>query len=334
MANQPSSAATGPSCDGGKGFDLDIKSKLGELADETPGSRLGGAVIEVIGAEILVPSAVPEHVVDRGQHRSGTQRLLGATAAAQAIELGLEIAALLAGCGPGALDEHGLEPRGAFAQAGGPALARALVIARTKPGPGQQMGRARKAAHITPDLRQNHPRRQGADARNGDQQADHGLNRGLTGFDRRVHPGDHRVDLPIDPLGGRRQGIDLPKVKPQQETMVIRHPPPQRLAQLIARRLEPPIGKLGQDARIGLTGASIIARPLTPRMSVITQSSLMLASSSVFWTRLLANQLLAEQRAQFLDLRLRNETRPDQANRSAIQVASLTSVLRPGTFLM
>ena len=71
VANQPSSAATGPSWDGGKGFDLDIKSKLGKLADETPGSRLGGAVIEVIGAEILVPSAVPEHVVDRGQHRSG-----------------------------------------------------------------------------------------------------------------------------------------------------------------------------------------------------------------------------------------------------------------------
>src|SRR3954465_516128 len=230
-ANQPSSAATGPSCDGGKGFDLDIKSKLGELADETPGSRLGGAVIEVIGAEILIPSAVPEHVVDRGQHRSGhgTQRLLGATAAAQAMELGLEIAALLAGCGPGALDEHGLEPRGAFAQAGGPTLARALVIARTKPGPGQQMGRARKAAHITPDLRQNHPRRQGADARNGDQQADHGLNRGLTGFDPRVHPGDHRIDLPIDPLGRRCQGIDLPKVKPQQETMMIRPPPPQPL---------------------------------------------------------------------------------------------------------
>ena len=116
------------------------------------------------------------------------------------------------------------------------------------------MGRARKAAHVAPDLRQNHPRRQGSDARNGDQQADHGLNRGLTGFDRRVHSGDHRIDLPIDPLGRRRQGIDLPKVKPQQEPMVIRHPPPQRLAQLIARRLEPPIGKLGQSARIGFTG--------------------------------------------------------------------------------
>ena len=59
-AKQPWPAATGPSCDGGKGFDLDIKSKLGELADETPGSRLGGAVIEVIGAEILIPGAVSE----------------------------------------------------------------------------------------------------------------------------------------------------------------------------------------------------------------------------------------------------------------------------------
>src|SRR3954464_15234209 len=124
-ANQPSSAATGPSCVGGKGFDVDIESKLGELADETPGSRLGGAVVEMVGAEILVLSTVREHVVDRGQHRRGygTQRLLGATTAAQAIELSLKIAALLAGCG--ALDEHGLEPRGAFAQAGRPALARA-----------------------------------------------------------------------------------------------------------------------------------------------------------------------------------------------------------------
>src|SRR3954454_11197640 len=89
VAKQPSSAATRPSCDDGKGFDLDIESKLGELADETPGSRLGGAVIEMVGAEILIPSAVPEHVVDRGQHRSGhgTQRLLGSTAAAQSIEL-------------------------------------------------------------------------------------------------------------------------------------------------------------------------------------------------------------------------------------------------------
>src|SRR3954453_3497516 len=142
-AQKASSGATGPSCDGGKGFDLNIKSKLGELADETPGSRLGGAVVEMVGAEILVLSTGREHVVDRGQHRRGygTQRLLGATTAAQAIELSLKIAALLAGCGPGALDEHGLEPRGAFAQAGRPALARALVIARTKPGPGQQMGR-------------------------------------------------------------------------------------------------------------------------------------------------------------------------------------------------
>jgi hypothetical protein len=81
VANQPSSAATRPSCDGGKGFDLDIKSKLGELADETPGSRLGGAVIEMVGAEILIPSAVPEHVVDRGSMskpgRSGVVRGVG-----------------------------------------------------------------------------------------------------------------------------------------------------------------------------------------------------------------------------------------------------------------
>jgi len=89
VANQPSSAATGPSWDGGKGFDLDIKSKLGELADETPGSRLGGAVIEVIGAEILVEGPVGEHVVGGGEDGcgDGAYGLLGAASGAQAARL-------------------------------------------------------------------------------------------------------------------------------------------------------------------------------------------------------------------------------------------------------
>ena len=66
--------------------------------------------------------------------------------------------------------------------------------------------------------------------------------------------------------------------------------------------------------------ASIIRRPLRPRMSLMTESSLMLASSSVFWIRWiwrLCSRVSclrgAQQRAQFLDRLFRNEARLDQA---------------------
>jgi hypothetical protein len=52
-------------------------------------------------------------VIDGRQDRGGERadRLFGATAGAQAVKLRLEIAGLLAGGGPNALDQGGLEPR-------------------------------------------------------------------------------------------------------------------------------------------------------------------------------------------------------------------------------
>ena len=50
--------------------------------------------------------------------------------------------------------------------------------------------------------------------------------------------------------------------------------------------------------------------------------------------RLLADQLLAEQRAQVLDLRLRNETRADQAIGQQIGDPGGIVDVGPGTFLM
>jgi hypothetical protein len=89
--------------------------------------------------------------------------------------------------------------------------------------------------------------------------------------------------------------------------------------------------------------ASIILRPLRPMMSVITESSLILASSSVFCIR---RMWLDFSRTNCL--RVRSKVRiscvggsgtklgriKPCANKSEIQSASLTSVLRPGTFFM
>jgi len=79
----------------------------------------------------------------------------------------------------------------------------------------------------------------------------------------------------------------LPQIQLKHEAMMIRQPPMQRIVQCLRRRLDPPVGQFSQLERF-LTPAiiaSIIRRPLTPRISLITESSLMLASSSVFCIR-------------------------------------------------
>src|ERR1700730_17399770 len=97
-----------------------------------------------------------QHVVDAGQDRGGerAERLFGAAAGAQAVELGLEIAGLLAGGGRGALHEGGLEPRGPLAHPSRSALAGALVVFRAQAGPGDQVPGGRKAAHVAADFGQ------------------------------------------------------------------------------------------------------------------------------------------------------------------------------------
>ena len=81
-----------------------------------------GPFVEVIGAKVLVQGSILQHVIGRRQDRSGDgpNRLFCPAPGSEAMKLGLEIAGLLAGGGPGALDEGGLEPRRSpvFARAG------------------------------------------------------------------------------------------------------------------------------------------------------------------------------------------------------------------------
>jgi len=70
----------------------------------------GSGAVEVIGTEVLVEGAVAEHVVGSGEDRGGhcADSLLRPTAVTQALELGLQVAGLLAGGHPGALHQRGL----------------------------------------------------------------------------------------------------------------------------------------------------------------------------------------------------------------------------------
>ena len=86
--------------------------------------------IEVAGPEVVVFSAVLQHVVDRREDRcgDGTDGFLRSAFGLQAEELGSVVAVLFALGSPGALDKHRLEPGRSLAQTRGFALAGAFVM--------------------------------------------------------------------------------------------------------------------------------------------------------------------------------------------------------------
>jgi hypothetical protein len=55
----------------GEGLELDGKAELGELADQAPDFGFRRVSIEVVGAEIAMRQTRFEHVINRGQDRSG-----------------------------------------------------------------------------------------------------------------------------------------------------------------------------------------------------------------------------------------------------------------------
>src|SRR5215472_10692739 len=96
----------------GKGCERHRVPEVSKAFEETVLLPFLGVGIEVVGTEVLIHRSVLEHVIDGREERSrnGNNSLLGAAASSDAVVLGLEIAALLAGRGPGALHQRGLEP--------------------------------------------------------------------------------------------------------------------------------------------------------------------------------------------------------------------------------
>src|SRR5258708_19399340 len=75
------------------------------------------ALVEVIGAEVLVDNAVVEQVIDNDEEAVGDceQGPLPAAAGGQSVVLDLEVAVLLARGAPGAFDQDGAHPAVALA---------------------------------------------------------------------------------------------------------------------------------------------------------------------------------------------------------------------------
>src|SRR3954466_7701776 len=188
------------------------EAELGDLACEAADLGCGRGASKMVWAKILIEGAVAKHVIGGGQDGGcyGADGLLGSAAVAQALELSLKVAALFAGAGPSALDQRGLEPRRPFAQAGGAALAGALVVAGAEPSPGDQVAGGREAAHVDADLGDDDLRGQVTEAGDRAQQPDR-----LT---KRV---EIAVHLLVDLGNGDLQGIDLTQVQAQQEAVAL-----------------------------------------------------------------------------------------------------------------
>ncbi len=145
------------------------EAELGDLPGEALRLLLGCTLVKVLGPEVAPEGAVAQHVPGGREHGGGdgADRLLGAAALAQPLELGPEIAVLFARCRPGALHEGGLPPARALAQPVGPPLAGALVVARAETGPGNQVAGGGEAVHVGADLGDDGPGGEVADAGDG-----------------------------------------------------------------------------------------------------------------------------------------------------------------------
>jgi hypothetical protein len=128
------------------------------------------------------------------------------------------------------------------------------------------MTRGRGSSHVDADLGDDHL---GAEFSNaGD---------GAHDLDRRAKRLDFAVNLPIDPSDGGVNRVDMLQEKTQHEAMMVGHPAAQRCLQFGGAGFDPAVGQGSQSSRVGFAGD----HPTTG----ITESSLMLASSSVFWMR-------------------------------------------------
>ena len=110
-----------------------------------------------------------------------------------------------------------------------------------------------KAAHITADLRKDHSGCQDTNAWDRYQKRDQDSEAGPTRLDFLIHSNDRSIDLPIDLSDRCVEGIDLSKMKLEQEAMVLCDPTAQGLAELLPRSFDPPVCQARQLVRVSLT---------------------------------------------------------------------------------
>jgi len=294
------------------------EAELGDLLGEPLGVGFGRGASEVVWPEVLVEGAIAQHVVGGGEDGGcdGADGLLGSTAVAQALELGLQVAGLLACGGPGALDQRRLEPGCSVAQAVGAALAGALVVARAQPGPGDQVACGGEPAHVGADLGDDDLGGQVTDAGDGAQQ-----------LDRLAERVQAAVHLRVDLGQGGVERVDLAQVQPQQEPVPVGDAPGQRRLDPLGRRLDAFLHQGKQPFGVGLLldqrlddRPPAFAHDVGQHRAELDVGVFQRLLQPLHVAGLLAHQLLAraQQGAHLLRRRLGHKARADQAVRQQV----------------
>jgi transposase len=222
----------------------DLVADLLQAPDEAVGGLGGVLAVEVGSAQIVPFGAVLEHVPCGREHGGGhgDDGLLGASSRSDAMELRLQVASLDSYGRPGGLHQRGLEPLAAAAQPGAAALAGALVVARTQAGPGQQVARRGKAAHVDADLGDQRVGGDGTDARNLRQS----LGGFMKGLERFANTLVHLLDLCFEHL-------DRAQVGAEQEPVMLLHAPCEPTDQHRALGLQALLGQIREPLGVGLS---------------------------------------------------------------------------------
>jgi hypothetical protein len=305
------------SCSGWHGGDL--VADLLKAMDQSVGGFGGVGAIEVGGAEVVPLGAVAQHAPSRGERRGGhgDDGLLGATARAQAMKLGLQLTALDLDGGPGRSYEFGLEPLTAAAEPGAAALARALVVARAQASQGQQVAGRDEARHVDADLGDHDVGADRAQARHRAQQ--------LGGLAKRVQP---KVHLRFDGGDGLVQRIDVGEVQLEHEALMCTDVSTQCFEQLGAAGLDARVDARSQPLGVGLAvddglqhrtpalAQDVAEHDAEPEVGVFEHLVDALHVSAP-----LAHELLARagERAQLLHRHRRHEAGADQAVRQQVR---------------
>ncbi len=161
-------------------------------------------------------------------------------------EHGCEICAFGTRGDPGDLRDEASQPRAPVPGSTGEALACALMVAGTKPGPTRQMPCRGKLRHVGSDLGDECTCGYAVDARNGIEQG-HLLGK-LHGV---------ALDFPLVHCDLGFQPLRLCQQPPEQKTMMVRHLAFQRKPQGCRLRPQPAASQPRQHLRIGLTLADV-----------------------------------------------------------------------------
>jgi hypothetical protein len=173
-----------------------------------------------------------------------------------------------------------------------------------------------KTVHVATDFGEDDAGAQLADAGDRGQQRSGGA-KGL----------DIGVDLLVDLMDRRVDGVDLLEMQSQQEAVMAGHAAAQRCLQFVWRGFDPAVGQGRQSAGVGFAGDQRFDHPTTGQTHDVGDDRVELdvgvlqrLLQALDVAAALAHQLLAgaQQAAHLLGLLVRHETAPDQAVREKV----------------